>query len=167
MVSIRETSAMSAVDTLFGLVADLWPIIHRLSTLYRMKTELEKEEMASPGCEKATEMRGDFENNASTVELALHQWTPKIPASLVTTETLPTTPVAVHSQQRRSIQAGLFHFSQPKHLRPPAQLFQIRTPTKQALQACLRVVIFSDPCARYCGHCSQPLVRPLMTSIAM
>lgn len=143
---MREPSAMSSVDTLFGLVSDLWPIVHRLATLYGMKTEADKEEMANPGSEKASNMRADCENNASTVELALHQWNPQISHSLVTTDN------QVNDQRLQSIlnnadayKRACFIFLNRSIFNVPRGSAKVQSPTKQALQACLRVVIFAGP----------------------
>ena len=72
-VSIHDRSPMASVDTLFGLVADLWPIIHRLASLVDVKRSLDKEERQSPGHDKANTMRADFETNTTIIELALQQ----------------------------------------------------------------------------------------------
>jgi hypothetical protein len=137
---------MVAVDTLFGLVADLWPMVHRLSTLYSMKIDLEKIEMTDPASDKAAAMRTDFDNIASTVELALHQWTPKIPGSLVTTD------IAADDSRLQSILNNAEAYKQACFIFLNRSVFglarsspKIQAATKQALQACLRVVIFSGP----------------------
>lgn len=152
-----DRTAMASVDNLFGLLADLWPIIHRLACLMEVKRNLEKEELVNPGQEKANNMRTDFETNTSSIELALFQWTPKIPASVATIEN--------HADDSR-LQSILNNAEAHKQAsfvylyrtiltltRPTAK---VQTHIKQALQACLRVVIFSGPMAA--------LVWPLFTA---
>jgi len=155
--SIHDRSAMTAVDTLFGLVADLWPIIHRLASLVDVKRNLDKEEMASPGHDKANNMRSDFETNTSSIDLALHQWVPKIPASVVTTEN-PADDSRLQSilNNAEAHRQASFIFLYRTVLSHARTSPKVQTPTKQALQACLRVVIFSGPMAA--------LVWPLFTA---
>lgn len=156
-VSTHDRSAMASVDTLFGLVADLWPIIHRVASLIDVKRNLEKEEMANPGQEKTTNMRADFETNTSSIELALLQWIPKIPASAVTIEN-PADDSRLQSilnNAEAHKQASFVHLYRTI-LSHPRSAPKVQTPAKQALQACLRVVIFSGPMAA--------LVWPLFTA---
>lgn len=82
----HDRTAMASVDTLFGLVTDLWPIIQPLASLMEVKRNLEKEELANPGEEKTNNMRTDIKTNTSSIELALLNWIPKIPPTVVTIE---------------------------------------------------------------------------------
>ncbi|KAL8746790.1 MAG: hypothetical protein Q9190_001234 [Brigantiaea leucoxantha] len=155
--TMPDRSAMSAVDTLFGLVADLWPLIHRLASLVDVKRNLEKQEQASPSHEKANSMRSDFDTNTSSIELALHQWIPKIPAIVVATEN-PADDSRLQSilnNAEAHRQAG-FVFLYRNLLSQPRSSPKVQTSAKQALQTCLRVVIFSGPMAA--------LVWPLFTA---
>ena len=157
LLNIRESSAMSAVDTLFGLVADLWPLLHRLASLIDVKRSLDKEEMNSPGHDKANSMRSEFDTNTANIELALHQWTPKIPASMVSIET-PSDDSRLQSVLNNAEahkQAAIVYLYRDIHSQPRSSP-KVQTPAKQALQACLRVVIFSGPMAA--------LLWPLFTS---
>ena len=159
LLHMRESTAMSAVDTLFGLVADLWPILHRLASLIDVKQNLEKEEMASPGHDKANNLRSDFDTNTANIELALLQWIPKIPASMVSIET-PSDDSRLQSVLNNAEahkQAAFVYLYREIHSHPRSSL-KIQTPAKQALQACLRVVIFSGPMAA--------LLWPLFTAAA-
>ena len=155
--SLQERSALTAVDTLFGLVADLWPIIHRLASLVEVKRNLDKEEISSPGAERSSTMRTDFETNTASIELALHQWIPKIPASVVTIET-PADDSRLQSvlNNAEAHRQAAFVFLYRTVLGHSRTSPKVQTPVKQALQACLRVVIFSGPMAA--------LVWPLFTA---
>lgn len=174
-----DRTAMASVDTLFGLLADLWPIIHRLASLAEVKRNLEKEEQLattttnknnnnnnknnnnnnneSSSQEKVNNMRTDFETNTSSIELALLQWIPKIPASVVTIENQADDSrlQSILNNAESHKQAGLVYLYRTilTHPRPSAK---VQTHVKQALQACLRVVIFSGPMAA--------LVWPLFTA---
>lgn len=152
-----DRTAMASVDTLFGLLADLWPIIHRLASLREVKRSVAKEEGSQPGKEKTKKMRTDFETQTSSIELALLQWIPKIPASVVTIEN--------HAEDSR-LQSILNNAEAHKQasfvylyrtiLALPRPSPKVQTHVKQCLQACLRVVIFSGPMAA--------LVWPLFTA---
>lgn len=156
-VSIHDTSAMASVDTLFGLVADLWPIIHRLASLVDVKRSLDKEEMNSPGHDKANNLRADFESNTTSIELALQQWIPKMPPSVVTLEN-PADDSRLQSimNNAEAHKQACFVFLYRTLLSYPRTDSKVQTPTKQTLQACLRVVIFSGP--------MTTLVWPLFTA---
>lgn len=155
--SLNDRSALTAVDTLFGLVADLWPIIHRLASLVDVKRNLDKEEMASPGNERATTMRADFDTNTASIELALHQWIPKISTSVVTIET-PADDSRLQSvlNNAEAYRQSAFVFLYRAVLGHQRSSPKVQPSAKQALQACLRVVIFSGPMAA--------LVWPLFTA---
>ena len=155
--SLNDQSPLTAVDTLFGLVADLWPIIHRLASLVDVKRNLEKEELASPGNERASTMRTDFDTNTASIELALHQWIPKIPTSVVTIET-PADDSRLQSvlNNAEAYRQSSFVFLYRAVLGHQRSSTKVQTSAKQALQACLRVVIFSGPMAA--------LVWPLFTA---
>lgn len=153
----HDRSPMASVDTLFGLVADLWPIIHRLSSLVDVKQNLEKEELNSPDHEKPSNLRTDFETNTSSIELALQQWVPKIPASALTLEN-PADDSRLQSimNNAEAHKQASFVFLYRRLLSHGRSDPKVQTPTKQTLQACLRVVIFSGPMAT--------LVWPLFTA---
>lgn len=155
--SAHNRSAMASVDTLFGLIADLWPLEHRLASLVDVKRTLEKEEAANPGQEKTNSMRADFETNTSSIELALHQWIPKIPASVVTIEN-PADDSRLQSilNNAEAHKQASFVYLYRTILSHARASPKVQTPAKQALQACLRVVIFSGPMAA--------LVWPLFTA---
>jgi hypothetical protein len=143
-----QTSPLSAVDTLFGLLGDLWPLLHRLAGLVDIRHKVEKEEAAHPGQEKATNMRSDFNTNTTNLELSLRQWNPNVPVSVMSIE---------GSGEDSHIQSVL---SNAEAYRQASLVFLYRdilghsrssqkaqAAAKQCLQACLRVVIFSGPMA--------------------
>ena len=148
-ISIHDRSAMASVDTLFGLVADLWPIIHRLASLVDVKHNLDKQEASSPARDdKTSTMRSDFETNTTSIELALQQWIPKLPPSAVTLEN-PADDSRLQSimSNAEAHKQASFVFLYRNLLSYSRSDPKVQTPTKQALQACLRVVIFSGPMA--------------------
>lgn len=163
---------MASVDTLFGLLADLWPIIHRLASLAEVKRKLEKggEKVAiksnnnnnnntSSSQEKVNNMRTDFETKTSSIELALLQWIPKIPASVITIENQADESrlQSILNNAEAHKQAGFVYLYRTLlHQTNPRPSRKVQTHVKQALQACLRVVIFSGPMAA--------LVWPLFTA---
>ncbi|KAJ2903904.1 uncharacterized protein MKZ38_009190 [Zalerion maritima] len=77
-VEDSDLSALSNVDTLLGLATTLWPMMHRLSTLFSLKAELENA-VASKQSSKAAVIRTELETTASTIEVALKQWQPVLP----------------------------------------------------------------------------------------
>ncbi|KAG8528876.1 uncharacterized protein KY384_006565 [Bacidia gigantensis] len=156
-VSIHDRSAMASVDTLFGLIGDLWPIIHRLASLVEVKRTLDKEDPESPDGEQMRNMRADFETNTTSIELALQQWIPKIPPSVVTLEN-PADDSRLQSimNNAEAHKQASFVFLYRNLLSLPRSDQKVQTPTKQTLQACLRVVIFSGP--------MTTLVWPLFTA---
>ena len=156
-VSVHDRSAMASVDTLFGLVGDLWPIIHRLASLVEVKRNLDKEDAASPTGEEKNNMRADFETNTNSIELALQQWIPKIPPSVVTLEnSADDSRLQSIMNNAEAHKQASFVFLYRNLLSLPRSDQKVQTPTKQTLQACLRVVIFSGPMAT--------LVWPLFTA---
>ena len=144
----HDSSAMSSVDTLFGLLTDLWPLLHRLASLIEVKRTLEKEEAANPGHEKTTTMRSDFDTNTANIELALSQWTPKIPATVLPVDS-PADDSRLQSilnnaEAYKQAASVYLHRDILSHARSSPK---VQAPVKQCLQACLRVVIFSGPMA--------------------
>lgn len=198
----HDRSAMASVDTLFGLVADLWPLMHRLVSLLDVKQNIDKQQKeladrqlqhepspttaehaqgdqpmegaetpapvesdAAPAPlavsnaeeDKTSGLRNDFDSNLASIELALQQWTPKLPASAVTLEN------PVDDSRLQSIMNNAEAHKQACFVLLHRQLQglprtdrKVQTPVKQTLQACLRVVIFAGPMAT--------LVWPLFTA---
>ncbi|KAI9808212.1 MAG: hypothetical protein M1825_004669 [Sarcosagium campestre] len=144
MMHLQELTAMTPVDTIFGLFGSLWPIVHRLSTMLDLKREIEKQEHQD--AKKAASMRNDFENTCATIELALHQWTPKVPAPGVATENLgdDSRLQSILSNAEAYKQAALVYLFRTV-LGHPRTSTKVQTHAKQALQACLRVIIFAGP----------------------
>lgn len=164
-MSLNDRSAMASVDTLYGLVADLWPIIHRLASLVDVKHNLDKadqEQLQSPNPDTRSQgsnsqMRADFDNNTSSIELALQQWVPKLPAHVATLEK-PADDSRLQSiiNNAEAHKQAAFVFLYRNLLSYPRSDAKVQAPCKQALQACLRVVIFSGPMVT--------LVWPLFTA---
>lgn len=142
----HDRTAMASVDTLFGLATDLWPVIHRLASLMEVKRNLEKQELANPGEEKTIHMRTEFEINASSIELALLQWIPRIPPTVITADQ-PTDDSRLQSilNNAEAHKQAAFVYLYRTILSNSRTAPKVQTPAKQTLQACLRVVIFSGP----------------------
>ncbi|OLN86753.1 hypothetical protein CCHL11_03840 [Colletotrichum chlorophyti] len=73
-----STSPLNTVDTLLGMSTTLWPIIHRLSNLLALKTELQTA-TANGQLTKAAVLRSEFETTSDAIEHALKQWKPSFP----------------------------------------------------------------------------------------
>lgn len=71
----QSGSPLSAVDTLLGLFADLWPVIHRLSSLLPLKTSLEAA-ILSGQTSKIIVLSTELDIAAKSIELSLTQWRP-------------------------------------------------------------------------------------------
>lgn len=149
-----DRTAMASVDTLFGLLGDLWPIIHRLASLAEAKRSVAKEEGSSQQAgskeKTTTKMRADFETLTSNIELALLQWIPKIPASVITIENHADNSrlQSILNNAEAHKQAGFVYLYRTILAVPvPRPSAKVQTHVKQCLQACLRVVIFSGPMA--------------------
>ena len=75
--SLSSNSPLIAVDTLFGLSTDLWPIIHRLSHLLSFKYSLEAA-VAAGQTSKATVLLTELESTSQAIEIALTEWKPRL-----------------------------------------------------------------------------------------
>ncbi|KAF5525143.1 L-arabinose-responsive transcription regulator ARA1 [Colletotrichum aenigma] len=73
-----STSPLSSVDTLLGMSTTLWPIIHRLSNLLALKTELQTA-ITNGQLTKVAVLRTEFETTSDAIEHALKQWQPSYP----------------------------------------------------------------------------------------
>ncbi|KAK4228309.1 fungal-specific transcription factor domain-containing protein [Podospora fimiseda] len=74
------TSPLCNVDTLLGMSTTLWPIIHRLSTLVSLKSELS---LQPPSSTKFAVLQSEFSSTAQAIERALNEWTPILPADFI------------------------------------------------------------------------------------
>ncbi|KAK3315393.1 fungal-specific transcription factor domain-containing protein [Apodospora peruviana] len=79
-------SPLSNVDTLLGMATTLWPIIHRLSSLLSLKSELEQAIRSNAMSSKIAVLRMEFESTADAIETALTQWRPHLPPGFVADE---------------------------------------------------------------------------------
>ncbi|TVY44421.1 L-arabinose-responsive transcription regulator ARA1 [Lachnellula cervina] len=78
-------SPLSSVDTLLGLSADLWPVIHRLSHLLSFKNSIEAA-IAAGETSKAAVLRTELENASQAIEFALTTWKPPMKPGFVEEE---------------------------------------------------------------------------------
>ncbi|RNJ53270.1 hypothetical protein D7B24_002072 [Verticillium nonalfalfae] len=105
-----DPSSQNGVDTLLGLSASLWPILHRLSNLLSLKKELEAA-LALPESNgpKLAVLRTEFETTADAIESALQNWQPTLPGGLTVDDlmagdadgfgsTVPESPDQAHLQ---------------------------------------------------------------------
>ena len=143
-LSPQEMSAMSAVDTQFGLVSDLWPIIHRLAHLQDLRQEIERRRQQSPG--RVEVMRQDLETRSATMELAIHQWVPKLSGSMLSPD------LSADDSRLQSILSNAEAYKQSAFVYLfrsvhgyPRNAPKVQHHAKQSLQACLRVIIFAGP----------------------
>lgn len=146
IVPLQDANILTAADNLFGFVTDLWPLVHRLSALPEAKHQVEVESRTSSN--SSASMRAKFETTAATLELAFHQWTPKFPGNLSPAE-IPSDDGRLQSILHNAEayrQACLVHLFRAVHGHPSISV-RVQTHTKQALQACLRVIIFAGPLA--------------------
>ncbi|KAK1988385.1 fungal-specific transcription factor domain-containing protein [Colletotrichum cereale] len=72
------SSSLGSVDTLLGFSTTLWPIIHRLSNLLTLKTELQVA-IADGQTTKVAVLRSEFETTSEAIEHALKLWQPSFP----------------------------------------------------------------------------------------
>ncbi|KAK3371174.1 fungal-specific transcription factor domain-containing protein [Lasiosphaeria ovina] len=71
-------SPLCNVDALLGMATTLWPIIHRLSNLLSMKTELQLAVRTNAIAPKIAVLRTEFETTAEAIEAALTRWEPHL-----------------------------------------------------------------------------------------
>ncbi|KAI9780395.1 MAG: hypothetical protein M1816_002881, partial [Peltula sp. TS41687] len=144
----QEPTMMSSVDAVFGFVGDLWPLMHRLTHLNELRKALDTQAPHSPG--HPANMQAELESSCASLELALHQWTPKLAGSHQA-----STPSEGPSIEDSRVQSMLNHAEAYRQAatvylnrtvqRNRRKAGRIQTPVKQGLQACLRVVVFGGP----------------------
>ena len=76
-------SPLSNVDTLLGMATTLWPVIHRLSSLLSLKTELESAVASNAASSKIAVLRTEFESTSKAIRTALTHWRPNLPPNFV------------------------------------------------------------------------------------
>ncbi|KAL8335395.1 hypothetical protein RB598_009544 [Gaeumannomyces tritici] len=81
-VGAPAASPLNNVDTLLGMSTTLWPIIHRLSGLLALRSDLDAARAAGHPAKVAV-LRTEFESTASAVEAALLGWSPSPPAGWI------------------------------------------------------------------------------------
>lgn len=80
-------SSLSSVDTLLGLSTTLWPILHRLSNLLSLKSELEAAAAAPEhNVAKQAVLRTEFQTTSDAIETALENWQPSLPQGVTLEE---------------------------------------------------------------------------------
>jgi hypothetical protein len=65
------------------MATTLWPIIHRLSNLLTIKTELERLMQEDPTTPRVAAIRTELDTTTEAIEAALNQWQPCLPANFV------------------------------------------------------------------------------------
>ncbi|KAK3386548.1 fungal-specific transcription factor domain-containing protein [Podospora didyma] len=81
-------SPLCNVDTLLGMATTLWPVIHRLSNLLSLKTELESAVRGNAAAAKIAVLRTELETSAEAIEGALTRWEPLLPPNFSPDETV-------------------------------------------------------------------------------
>ncbi|KAK2595082.1 hypothetical protein QQS21_007213 [Conoideocrella luteorostrata] len=74
-----SNSPAGGVNALLGLATSLWPIIHTLSGLLALKTEME-ESSAHGDMSSAADLRDKFDAECAAVESSLDEWQPILPS---------------------------------------------------------------------------------------
>ena len=161
LLASSDIFATSGIDAVFGLVGEIWPLIHRLTQLLELRNHLDDFVPPSPAETAATSAarsarQMDLEASCVSVELALHRWVPKLASAVVGAARTATVAAAEASSRHDSrMQSVLSH---AEACRYAALVFLARTiqrqhrssprvqiPAKHGLQACLRVVVFGGP----------------------
>ncbi|KAK0706346.1 fungal-specific transcription factor domain-containing protein [Lasiosphaeria miniovina] len=107
-------SPLCNVDALLGMATTLWPIIHRLSNLLSMKTELQLAVRTNAITPKIAVLRTEFETTAGAIEAALTRWEPHLapilkcaagnsPTMRPTIGLAPTTRDRIHSIRNNAL----------------------------------------------------------------
>ena len=136
-------SSLGNVDTLLGLFADLWPIMHRLSTLRSSKFALEAA-IAIGNSSEASVLRAEFDSTARGIELALRAWKPAVhPSSSIDEWTLDDSRL-----QSVANNAEAYRYSALAYLYRDVYLYPQSSPPVQkwthlSLIACSNVVEFA------------------------
>ncbi|TLS25565.1 hypothetical protein PpBr36_07431 [Pyricularia pennisetigena] len=99
------TSTLNNVDSLLGMATTLWPIIHRLSALLPLKTDVAKARDAGH-TGKVAVLRTEFETTVGAVEAALLGWTPNLPTGWVLHESDSTKLVEDSTAAKDEASAG-------------------------------------------------------------
>ncbi|KAL0470459.1 fungal-specific transcription factor domain-containing protein [Neurospora intermedia] len=73
------TSPLSNVDTLLGMATTLWPIIHRLSSIVTLKSDLQAAIWSNASASKIAVLRTELEATTQAIEAALSRWQPQLP----------------------------------------------------------------------------------------
>ena len=152
---IMEPSALASVDPIFGLMTDLWPILHRVAELADMRRQITDQTHRR---DSLRDMQADLDTGAENIELFLQQWKPSVPAS---------SPLEGPSGDAR-LQSIISHAEAYKHAALvhlhrevyglPRTAPQVQDSVKNTFQACLRVMMFSGPI--------KGLLWPLFTAAA-
>ena len=165
MPAIHEPSALAAVDPLFGLMADLWPILHRLAELADAKRQIAARTHRR---ESLHALQADLDASAANIELFLHQWKASVPPASPLRESSVGGGARGGSASPRSggssggsgsadarLQSTLSHaeaYKQAALLHLHREVYgharaapQVQAPLKQTFQACLRVMMFAGP----------------------
>lgn len=144
---------LGAVDTLFGLSTDLWPIIHRLSHLLSYKTSL-RSAIAAAETSKATVLRTELESTSQAIEHALTAWKPAIlPKESTTDESgISQDGNSVEEARLRSILANAEAYRQSAFIYLyrvihdyPSTHASVQKRTHLSLLACAEVVSHAGP----------------------
>ncbi|KAJ4415956.1 hypothetical protein N0V85_002486 [Neurospora sp. IMI 360204] len=76
-------SPLSNVDTLLGMATTLWPIIHRLSSIVTLKTDLQAAIWSNASASKIAVLRTELVSTTQAIEAALSRWKPQLPPGFV------------------------------------------------------------------------------------
>jgi hypothetical protein len=139
-----------SIDALLGMTTELWPIIHEISHV--MKIQKEVDAVKSLGYnEAATALKTQSDLRANTIETKLKSWKP-LKKDGTTTPTTEQTIRTSHRVQSIVSNAEAYHHAAfvffYRNIRSlPRQSPLVQYHAKEALSACLRVVMFEGPMA--------------------
>lgn len=89
-------SPLTGVDTLLGMATTLWPVIHRLSNLLPLKSELDAA-VRTRQVNKAAVLREELQTTVAAIEAALQLWTPCLPPNCAIDTNDPTRVLGIPS----------------------------------------------------------------------
>ena len=139
----KQQGARNAlIDPLFGLVGDLWPILHRLAVLVDMKRQI-----AANGHRRDSipQMENTLEESSRSLELFLLQWRPSSPQTSQANENNTSADIeAALSHAEAWRQAALIHLRREIYNESKSSQ-SIQCLIKQVYENCLKVMMFSGP----------------------
>ena len=142
-----------SIDALLGLTSELWPIIHDISHVMKMRKEIQAVEALGYG-EAAAALRNESNRRSEDIRRRLEEWKPihgdgRDGASTPNTRRAIKTDLRIQSivcnAEAYHHAAFVYFYRNIQSLPRRSSLVQYHA--KEALAACLRVVMFEGPMA--------------------